>query len=89
MARVTWPWRRPGGPGGLAYLVRTGQVFDIAERSRNLLPFAIAASSEPAAIPAYLAVDTPDLRARLERLPAGKEIPVICDARLVVEHYSR
>jgi small subunit ribosomal protein S4 len=40
-------------------------------------------------VPAYLAVDTASLRARLERRPARPEIPVSCDERLVVEYYSR
>lgn len=73
-----------------SYRLRPGQVVEIADRSKNLLPFTAAASGEYTAIvPAYLAVDTAALRARLERLPARPEIPVSCDERLVVEYYSR
>jgi small subunit ribosomal protein S4 len=73
-----------------SYRVRPGQVVEIAGRSKNLLPFVVAATGEHTAIvPAYLAVDTAALRARLERLPTRPEIPVSCDERLVVEYYSR
>ncbi len=73
-----------------SYRLRPGQVVEIANRSKNLLPFAVAASGEPAAIvPAYLAVGRAALRARLERLPYPCGIPAMCDARLVVEYYSR
>jgi small subunit ribosomal protein S4 len=40
-------------------------------------------------VPPYLDVDTRGLRARLERLPERAEIPVVCDERLVIEHYAR
>jgi small subunit ribosomal protein S4 len=73
-----------------SYRLHPGQVVEIADRSKNLLPFLAAASGEYAAIvPDYLAVDIASLRARLERLPARTEIPVSCDERLVVEYYSR
>ncbi|HEX9517628.1 MAG TPA: hypothetical protein VF940_15805, partial [Streptosporangiaceae bacterium] len=55
---------------------RPGQAVEIANRSKNLLPFAVAASGEPTAIvPAYVAVDRAALRARLERLPTRAEFP--------------
>lgn len=73
-----------------SYRLRPGQVVEAAERSKNLVPFVIAASGASAAIvPPYLDVDTAALRARLKRLPARPEIPVTCDERLVVEYYSR
>jgi small subunit ribosomal protein S4 len=53
-----------------SYRLRPGQVVEITDRSKDLLPFAAAASGGYAAVvPAYLAVDTAALRARLERLP--------------------
>ncbi len=59
-----------------SYRLRPGQAVEIANRSKNLLPFAVAASGEPTAIvPAYLAVDRAALRARLERLPTRAEFP--------------
>ena len=37
----------------------------------------------------YLEVRLNALTAQLTRLPARREIPVVCDEQLVVEHYSR
>jgi small subunit ribosomal protein S4 len=73
-----------------SYLVAPGQVVEISERSKALLPFVIAAAGEHAtAVPAYLDVDTAALRARLTRRPTRPEIPVIADERLIVELYAR
>jgi small subunit ribosomal protein S4 len=70
--------------------VRPGDVIEVAAASRSKTPFVIAAAGQHAAtIPPYLDVDPESLRARLVRLPARDEIPVICDERLVVEFYSR
>lgn len=73
-----------------SYRVRPGQVLEVADRSRPLLPFQAAAAGEYAERqPPYLRVDLPDLRARLERLPRRPEIPVICEETKVVEFYAR
>ncbi len=73
-----------------SYRVRPGQMIEVAERSRKLVPFAIAATGEHAAVvPSYLDVGTEALRARLVRLPTREEIPVICDERMIVEFYAR
>ncbi|MFC5745125.1 30S ribosomal protein S4 [Actinomadura rugatobispora] len=88
-----------------SYRLRPGDVITIAERSRAMEPFLVAAagahapeklqfSSNPAhhphqPIPPYLEVRHDALAARLVRLPERREIPVICDEQLVVEHYSR
>jgi small subunit ribosomal protein S4 len=73
-----------------SYRVQPGQQIEIAERSRKLVPFVIAATGEhTAVIPPYLDVDTGALRARLLRLPAREEIPVICHEQLIVEFYAR
>jgi small subunit ribosomal protein S4 len=73
-----------------SFRLRPGDVIEVAEGSRNKLPFLIAAAGEHAAVvPPYLDVDTRGLRARLERLPERAEIPIVCDERLVIEHYAR
>ena len=73
-----------------AYRLRPGQVVAIAERSRHLLPFIAAAeAAEEHIVPSYLEADPTALRARLIRLPARQEIPVLADERLVVEFYAR
>jgi small subunit ribosomal protein S4 len=84
---VTVNGRRVDRP---SFQMRPGDVIEIAAGSRSKTPFVIAAAGQyAAAIPPYLEVDAGELRARLERLPAREEIPVVCDERLVVEFYSR
>lgn len=73
-----------------SYRVAPGQVIEVAERSRDLLPFQAAAAGEYVErVPPYLSVDREALRARLERLPERQEIPVQCDEIKVVEFYAR
>ena len=65
-------------------------MIEVAAGSKAKAPFLLAAAGQHAAVaPPYLEVDLQALRARLARLPARAEIPVICDERLVVEFYSR
>ncbi|GAA2434172.1 30S ribosomal protein S4 [Actinomadura vinacea] len=74
-----------------SYRLRPGDVITIAERSRSMDPFRIAAAggNAPEKVPPYLEARHDALAARLVRLPERSEIPVICDEQLVVEHYSR
>ncbi|MEW2356688.1 30S ribosomal protein S4 [Spirillospora sp. NPDC029432] len=73
-----------------SYRLRPGDVITIAERSRSMVPFQVAAAGgHTESVPAYLEVRHDALAARLTRLPERREIPVICDEQLVVEHYSR
>jgi small subunit ribosomal protein S4 len=73
-----------------SYRVRPGQVIEVAERSRSMLPFQAAAAGEYAqSSPPYLEVDRSGLRAWLVRPPNRPEIPVICDETKVVEFYAR
>ena len=71
--------------------VRPGDVVSIRERSQAKPPFQLAAAGAhaPAAGAPYLDVSLGTLTARLLRRPERREIPVICDEQLVVEHYSR
>ncbi|MFC4911555.1 30S ribosomal protein S4 [Actinomadura gamaensis] len=73
-----------------SFRVRPGDVIQIAERSRSMEPFQVAAAGAHAEnVPPYLEVLTDALTARLSRLPERREIPIVCDEQLVVEHYSR
>ena len=73
-----------------SYRLRPGDVITIAERSRSMVPFQVAATgANTENVPAYLDVRHDALAAQLTRLPERPEIPVICDEQLVVEHYSR
>ncbi|SEP26045.1 30S ribosomal protein S4 [Trujillonella endophytica] len=72
-----------------SYRLQPGDFVQIAERSRALDPFLVAASGAHADPPAYLEVRLTDLIARVERTPSREEVPVICEEQLVVEYYSR
>jgi small subunit ribosomal protein S4 len=84
---VTVNGRRVDRP---SFHARPGDVIEVAVASRSKSPFVIAAAGQYAATaPPYLEVGADALKARLVRLPARAEIPVVCDERLVVEFYSR
>ncbi len=72
-----------------SYRLRPGDWISVAERSRTLEPFQVAAAGAHADAPAYLEVRLADLTARVERVPAREEVPVVCEEQLVVEYYSR
>jgi small subunit ribosomal protein S4 len=74
-----------------SFRVRPGQVVAVADASRSLLPFVIAAEGTYASgpPPTYLEVELPELRARLLHRPPRPAVPVDIDEKLVVEHYSR
>ncbi|MFI0367745.1 30S ribosomal protein S4 [Actinomadura sp. 1N219] len=73
-----------------SYRVSPGDVVTVAGRSRAMDAFQIAAAGgHTENVPAYLDVRHDALAAQLTRLPERREIPVICDEQLVVEHYSR
>ncbi|WP_456936129.1 30S ribosomal protein S4 [Geodermatophilus sp. SYSU D00684] len=72
-----------------SYRLRPGDWISIAERSRTREPFQVAAAGAHATAPAYLEVRLADLAARVERVPAREEVPVVCEEQLVVEYYSR
>ncbi|MGY1815534.1 30S ribosomal protein S4 [Blastococcus sp. SYSU D00820] len=72
-----------------SYRLRPGDFVSIAERSRPMEPFQVAAAGAHATPPAYLEVRLADLVARVERTPGRDEVPVVCEEQLVVEYYSR
>jgi small subunit ribosomal protein S4 len=83
---VTVNGRRVDRP---SFRVSPGDVIEVAAASQTKAPFLDDAGQHAAAVPPYLDVDIETLIARLVRLPARAEIPVVCDERLVVEFYSR
>jgi small subunit ribosomal protein S4 len=70
-----------------SYQMRVGDVITVREGSRELEIF--PAAQTIATTPAYLTVDDKKLTASLCRLPEHGEVPVQCEASLVVEFYSR
>ncbi|QFG24369.1 30S ribosomal protein S4 [Actinomadura sp. WMMB 499] len=73
-----------------SYRLKPGDVITIAERSRAMDAFQIAAAGgHTENVPPYLDVRHQALAAQLTRLPERREIPIVCDEQLVVEYYSR
>lgn len=73
-----------------SYRVKPDDVIAIAPRSRDKVPFQVAAAgAHETTTPPYLEVLLPQLHARLVRQPERAEIPIICNEQLVVEFYSR
>ncbi|MEJ5915763.1 30S ribosomal protein S4 [Pseudokineococcus sp. 1T1Z-3] len=76
-----------------SYRVRPGQVVEIAEKSKRLDPFLVAAAGGHAdvlpAVPPYLRVDLAGLTVAVLRPSVREEVPVTCDVSKVVEYYSR
>lgn len=74
-----------------SYRVKPYQTVAVRERSRELLPYQVAAAggNAPAVSAPYLDASLADLKFTLIREPQRPEIPVICEEQLVVEFYSR
>lgn len=70
-----------------SYQLRVGDQVSVRPRSRQLAP--IRDSIRTAHPPAYIELDKANLSARLLVVPERADIPVVCDAHLVVEFYSR
>ena len=70
-----------------AYRLQPGDVVSLAERSRDMIAF--TAPLENARPPAYLQLDKDKRSARVNEVPEREQIPVQCEASLIVEFYSR
>jgi len=70
-----------------SYQLRAGDRVSVRPRSRQVT--AIRDSIRTAHPPGYIELDKVNLTARLLATPDRAEIPVVCDAHLVVEFYSR
>ena len=76
-----------------SFRVKPGQTLQVKPKSQTTVPFEIAAEGIHRdvlpAVPEYLDVDLPRLKATLVRRPKRAEVPVTVDVQMVVEHYSR
>jgi small subunit ribosomal protein S4 len=73
-----------------SFRVRPGDVIDVRERSRNLLPVQEAVQlSESKVIPPWLDVDTRGLRITVRDLPGRAMIDTPVQEQLIVELYSK
>jgi small subunit ribosomal protein S4 len=67
--------------------LKPGEVVSLAERSRDKVAF--TAPLEVARPPAYLELDRDTRKVRVREIPEREQIPVQCEASLVIEYYSR
>ncbi len=67
--------------------LKPGDVVSLAQKSRDLPVFTVPL--EDARPPAYLQVDKEKRSVRVAEMPEREQIPVMCEASLVVEYYSR
>jgi small subunit ribosomal protein S4 len=72
------------------YLVKEGEVVEVQESSRELLPIQKAmASIETRGFPAWLELDKARYQGKLRALPTKEDIALPVNEQLVVELYSR
>ncbi len=76
-----------------SFRVTPGQSVAIVAKSKDLVPFQVAAAGAHRdvlpTLPKYLEVDLQDLTATLARRPVRDEVPVTCEVSRVVEFYAR
>ena len=67
--------------------VKPGDVVALAPKSRDVAAFTVPL--EVARPPAYLELDKDKRSVRVREIPEREQIPVQCEASLVIEYYSR
>lgn len=67
--------------------LKPGDVVALAEKSRDLAAFLVPL--EVARPPAYLELDKDKRSVTVREMPEREQIPVQCEASLVIEYYSR
>ena len=74
-----------------SYMVREGDLIEIAERSRDKLMVQEALQNQERDIPDYIEMDMKGLKARFVRTPKLGDVPfpVQMEPNMVVEYYSR
>lgn len=70
--------------------VRPGDVVEVREKSRKLLPIASAQETlSSRVVPEWLSFDADHLRGTIVRFPERQEMEQAVDEQLIVEYYSR
>jgi small subunit ribosomal protein S4 len=73
-----------------SFLVREGDVIEVKERSRTIIPIISALDAvEGRGIPAWLDLDKANCKATVRGLPTKDETPLPVNEQLVVDLYSR
>lgn len=67
--------------------VKPGDVVSLAPKSRDLAAFSVPL--EVARPPAYLELDKEKRSVKVREIPEREQIPIQCEASLVIEYYSR
>jgi small subunit ribosomal protein S4 len=67
--------------------IKPGDVVALAAKSRDMVAF--AGPLEVARPPAYLDLDKDKRSVKVREIPEREQIPVQCEASLVIEYYSR
>jgi small subunit ribosomal protein S4 len=67
--------------------VKPGDVISLAAKSKDITAFTVPL--EVARPPAYLDLDKDKRSVRVREIPEREQIPVQCEASLVIEYYSR
>jgi small subunit ribosomal protein S4 len=70
-----------------SYRLKPGDVVSLAEKSRDMVAF--TGPLEVARPPAYLELDRDKRSVRVREVPEREQIPIQCEASLVIEYYSR
>jgi small subunit ribosomal protein S4 len=72
------------------YFVKAGDVIEVKERSRDLMPIRSALDAvEGRGIPAWIELDKDAMKGLVKALPAKDEIALPVNEQMVVELYSR
>lgn len=70
-----------------SYRLKPGDVVSLGDKSKDLAAF--LGPLEVARPPAYLELDREKRSVRVREMPEREQIPVQCEASLVIEYYSR
>jgi small subunit ribosomal protein S4 len=70
-----------------SYRLKPGDVVALGDKSKDLAAF--LGPLEVARPPAYLELDREKRSVRIREMPEREQIPVQCEASLVIEYYSR
>ncbi|MEO1766369.1 30S ribosomal protein S4 [Thiobacter aerophilum] len=73
-----------------SYLVRPGDVIEVADRAKNQLRIKAAVeAAEGRGFPEWVSVDTKALKGTFKSLPARSDLPATINEHLVIELYSK
>ena len=73
-----------------SYLVRAGDVVEIKQKSKQIVPVQEAVSrAEQRGIPSWLAMETDQVKATVQELPKRSDLAIPFEEQLIVEFYSK